>query len=318
MTDVALPALQASFRNRRLTAMAVPFVILAYLVYLAISFDVMGLASRARLDNAKILLSDFVSYKTHVTRNNRDRAVSVAIEGEAKGTYAAGHFPDWVTVAGDTTTIDLGRGHIVTYMPDAARYVVPGYGTIDIQSDGSKLRLTAPQPIPDWINVTDTRISITTDQGRFSYSRSKTETFRYQMGWEMFFFTLDSPFYGKSYGALTAMLTGPRLDPLHSNAALMWHDFWHNSLWHHADVAWAMFETVLMAFLGTFGAALIALPLSFLAASNFAPFRVVRFGFRRVFDFLRGVDGLIWTIILSRAFGPGPMTGALAILTTDA
>ncbi len=32
---------------------------------------------------------------------------------------------------------------------------------------------------------------------------------------------------------------------------------------------------------------------------------------------MRGVDGLIWTIILSRAFGPGPMTGALAILLTD-
>lgn len=29
------------------------------------------------------------------------------------------------------------------------------------------------------------------------------------------------------------------------------------------------------------------------------------------------VDGLIWTIILARAFGPGPMTGALAILITD-
>jgi phosphonate transport system permease protein len=32
---------------------------------------------------------------------------------------------------------------------------------------------------------------------------------------------------------------------------------------------------------------------------------------------VRGVDALIWTIILSRAFGPGPMTGALAILITD-
>ena len=29
------------------------------------------------------------------------------------------------------------------------------------------------------------------------------------------------------------------------------------------------------------------------------------------------VDGLIWTIILSRAFGPGPMTGAIAIAITD-
>ena len=36
-----------------------------------------------------------------------------------------------------------------------------------------------------------------------------------------------------------------------------------------------------------------------------------------MFDFLRGVDGLIWTILLSRAFGPGPLTGSLAIMLTD-
>ncbi len=36
-----------------------------------------------------------------------------------------------------------------------------------------------------------------------------------------------------------------------------------------------------------------------------------------MFDFVRGVDALIFTIILSRAFGPGPLTGALAILLTD-
>ncbi|WP_395004706.1 phosphonate ABC transporter, permease protein PhnE [Cypionkella sp.] len=317
MSDTALMSLQTSFRRRRLTALAVPVLILFYLIYTAISFDVLGLVQKANLDNAKILLSDFVSYKTHVTRNNRDGVVTVAIEGEAKGTYPPAHLPDWVSQSGDTTTIDLGRGHIVTYSPDAARYVVPGYGVIDIKSDGSKLTLTAPQPVPKWINVTDTRISVTTAQGRFSYSRSKVETFRYQPGWEMFFFTLDSPFYGKSYGQLTAMLMGPRIDPARSNLALMAHDFWTNQLWHHADVAWAMYETVLMAFLGTFGAALVALPLAFMAASNFAPFKAMRFAFRRVFDFLRGVDALIWTIILSRAFGPGPMTGALAIVTTD-
>ena len=46
-------------------------------------------------------------------------------------------------------------------------------------------------------------------------------------------------------------------------------------------------------------------------------FGPLRFAARRVFDFIRGVDGLIWTIILSRAFGPGPMTGAIAIALTD-
>jgi phosphonate transport system permease protein len=88
-------------------------------------------------------------------------------------------------------------------------------------------------------------------------------------------------------------------------------------MWLHKDVAWAMFETVLMAFLGTMGAAIVALPLSFLAARNFTPLQSVKFGVRRLFDFVRGVDALIWTIILTRAFGLGPLTGALAILITD-
>ena len=317
MTDATFFTLQRRFKTRRLTAFAIPALIVLYLAYLCISFDIAGLAARARLDNARILLSDFVSYKTHVSRDNRTGAVTIAIEGEAKGTYAPGQHPDWVQTEGNTTRIDLGRGNLITYDPAGARYVVPGYGTIDIRPQNGKLQLTAPQPLPSWINVTDTRISVTTAAGRFSYSRSKVETFKYQPGWELFFFTLDSPFYGKTYGQLTAMLAGPRLDPARSNLAYMAQEFWHNKMWHHADVAWALFETVLMAFLGTMGAALVALPLAFLAASNFSPLRTLRFGFRRLFDFVRGVDGLIWTILLARAFGPGPMTGALAILLTD-
>lgn len=317
MTDATFFTLQRRFKTRRLTAFAIPALIVLYLAYLCISFDIAGLAARARLDNARILLSDFVSYKTHVTRDNRTGSVTIAIEGEAKGTYAPGQHPDWVQTEGNTTRIDLGRGNLITYDAAGARYVVPGYGTIDIRPQNGKLQLTAPQPLPSWINVTDTRISVTTAAGRFSYSRSKVETFKYQPGWELFFFTLDSPFYGKTYGQLTAMLAGPRLDPARSNLAYMAQEFWHNKMWHHADVAWALFETVLMAFLGTMGAALVALPLAFLAASNFSPLRTLRFGFRRLFDFVRGVDGLIWTILLARAFGPGPMTGALAILLTD-
>ncbi len=306
-----------SFRIKRLTAVALPVLILAYLAYVFVAFDVAGLAGRAKMDNARILLADFVSYKTHVTRDNRAGEVRISIEGEGKGTYPKGRLPEWVTQSGGITTIDLGRGNIVTYDAVGASFVVPGYGTIALQPDGNKIKLTAPLPLADWINATDTRVSVTTPAGRFAYSRSKVETFRYQPGWEMFFFTLDSQFSGKSYGQLTAMLMGPRLDPAQSNVSLMVSQIWHNRIWHHSDVAGALFETVLMAFLGTFGAALISLPLAFLAASNFTPVRWLRFGLRRLFDFVRGVDGLIWTIILSRAFGPGPMTGALAILLTE-
>jgi phosphonate transport system permease protein len=308
-----------SFARKRRIALAVPAIILAYLIYAAVSFDIAGLMQRARFDNAAILLSDFWSHKTHVTRDNRSRELTVAIEGESKGTYPAGMLPDWVTVSGDVTTIDLGTGHIVTYDNAGARFVVPGYGTIDIRPVGGKPVLTAPEPIPDWISVAENKVSVKTPAGRFSYSRSKAETFKYEPGWELWFFTLDSPLYGRSFGELAALaVSGDRVDEARSNLALMASEFWTNRMWRHGDVAWAIFETILMAFLGTMTAALVALPLSFLAARNFMPLGPFRFAARRVFDFIRGVDGLIWTIILSRAFGPGPMTGAIAIAITDA
>lgn len=308
-----------SFRKRRMISFAVPGVILLYLAYAFFAFDVPGLAARARLDNAAILVSDFWSHKTHVTRDNRTDEIVVAIEGESKGRYAPGTYPDWVQIAGDVTTIDLGEGDIVTYDAAGARMVIPDYGLIDIKSVDGKLVLDAPQPIPDWISVSDNRISVTADAGRFNYSRSKVETFKYEPGWELFFFTLDSPFRGKGLIELAGMaVSGDRVDPAQSNIGYMVSEVWNNKMWRHRDVLWAIFETILMAFLGTMGAAILALPLGFLAASNFQPLVPVRFAFRRVFDFIRGVDGLIWTIILSRAFGPGPMTGALAILITDA
>jgi phosphonate transport system permease protein len=207
----------------------------------------------------------------------------------------------------------------VTFDDLGARYVVPGYGLIDIRPEGGKPVLTAPEPVPDWINVSENRISVTTDAGRFNYSRSKVEVFKYEAGWELWFFTLESPFYGKSFLDLAYLATiGDRVDPARMNAAYMVEEFWTNRMWRHGDVMWAIFETILMAFLGTMTAAIVSLPLGFLAASNFMPLSPVRFALRRVFDFIRGVDGLIWTIILSRAFGPGPMTGAIAIALTDA
>lgn len=319
-------------RKRRL-AFVVPGIILAYFAYIFVSFDVAGLADRARMDNARILLSDFWSYKTHVTRDNRSGEVVVAIEGETKGTYPDGMVPDWVVMDGGTTTIDLGAGHRVIYDALGARYVHPGYGTIAIRSGNGTVTLDAPtldaptldvptldvpEPIPDWIEVAENRVQVSTAQGRFSVTRNRTETFRYQAGWELFFFTLDSRFYGKGPLDLLAMATsGERVDPARSNIAGMAADFWNNAMWRHGDVAWAIGETILMAFLGTFLGAIIALPLAFVAAANFSRFAALRFAMRRVFDFVRGVDGLIWTIILARAFGPGPMTGALAILITD-
>ena len=316
MTDTALyAAADRSFARKRLIAFAIPAVILLYLAYVLLAFDIPGLAQRARLDNAQTLMADIYSYKTHVTRDTRSGEVTVAIEGERRGTYPQGQAPDWVSLEGARTVIDLGDGNRVTFLPDAAlSFEIAGYGTVAARVDGRQVVADLPEDLPDWVSLSRSRLDLRTPAGRVSLTRNRTEVFRYAFGWELFFFTLDSPYHGVSPAALAF---GPQLDPARSNLAGAWADFWGNAMWHHADVAWAIFETILMAFLGTFGAAIVALPLAFLAAKNFAPLRSLRFLFRRVFDFQRGVDALIWTILLSRAFGPGPLTGALAILLTD-
>ncbi len=317
MTDATLSIeTRASglIRRKRLTAFAVPAVILAYFVYVFFAFDIGGLVDRAQPGNAMTLASDMVSYKVHVTRSHGDGSIDYAIEGERKGRYPDGTHPDWVTV-GETTVVDLGGGYLVRLLPgNATEIEVPGYGLIEAQFDGTKVVTNLGDTPPDWINASRNRVAISTPEGRVTITRSKTEIFNYFAGWELFFFTLDSPYY--EHG-VSDILFGEQIDPNRDNVAGAWEDFWHNPMWRHGDVVWAIGETILMAFLGTFGGAMIALPLAFLAAKRFAPFMAIRFAMRRVFDFVRGVDALIWTIVLSRAFGPGPMTGALAILVTD-
>ena len=311
---------EALFTRERLLSFGLPALILAYFVYIFFAFDVPGLAERARIDNAVTLVADSYSHKTHVTRSNRGAGgYSIAIEGETKGTYPDGETPDWVSFEGGDARVDLGKGYTVSFAGAEVDVAVPDYGTITAVPSRQGIELRLPDGArPDWINASKTRVTITLPQGRVAVTKAKTEVFRYSFGWELFWFTLDSPFHGLGLGELTALaMSDDQVEPDQSNLAAIWEDFWYNPMWRHGEVAWAIFETILMAFLGTFGAALVALPLAFLAARNFSPARVIVFGVRRVFDFLRGVDGLIWTIILARAFGPGPLTGSLAILLTD-
>ena len=79
----------------------------------------------------------------------------------------------------------------------------------------------------------------------------------------------------------------------------------------------ALAETVAIAFLGTMLAAVIALPLSLIAARNTTVSLVLRFFARRSFDTLRGVDTLVWALIWVNVVGLGPFAGVLAIAISD-
>lgn len=303
--DINADALRLMSRKRAIATIA-PLLVLGYLVYVFFAFDVPGLRDRISIDNMNTMVRDIYSYKTHVTQDNRNGELSIAIEGERKGEYPEGMYPEWVS-PGNRPQIDLGDGHLVTF-GERVTYDIPGYGLITARPGSNGVNAQLPDgPVPEWINASKNRLAITTEAGRLTITRNRTEVFRYFNGWELFFFTLDSPFHGMNPAQLVAS----------GEYSAIWSDFWNNRMWRHSDVAWALVETVLMAFLGTFGGALIALPLGFLAARNFTPLGALRFTARRVFDFLRGVDGLIWTIVLSRAFGPGPLTGSLAIMLTD-
>lgn len=83
------------------------------------------------------------------------------------------------------------------------------------------------------------------------------------------------------------------------------------------EFLYACLETLAMAFLGTFLAATVAIPLGCLASKNILPAWLLHFGLRRYFDFLRGVDALVWALIFVRAVGLGPLSGILAIAIVD-
>ncbi|MEL7300858.1 MAG: phosphonate ABC transporter, permease protein PhnE [Pseudomonadota bacterium] len=310
----AKSAADSLFQRKRLFAFSVPAILLVYFTYVFFAFDIPGLSQRANWDNAVTVASDSWSHKVHVTRDNRSGEIEYAIEGERKGRYPDGERPDWVSGT-DIVTVDLGAGHVIRYLPDNRTEVeIPGFPLIEAQAEGRTVTTNLPEDVPDWISASSRRVAIDTPEGRITLTGARTEVFNYFPGWELFWFTLDSPYHDVGVGRL---LFGEQLDPEQSNLSGAVYDWWNNDMWRHKDVVWAIGETLLMAFLGTMGAAILALPLAFLAAKRFSPLMMIRAGTRRVFDFVRGVDALIWTVVLARAFGPGPLTGTLAILITD-
>jgi len=79
----------------------------------------------------------------------------------------------------------------------------------------------------------------------------------------------------------------------------------------------ALAETIAIAFLGTFLAALVSFPIGFVAARNTTVNRLVQFASRRVLDGIRGIDALIWALLWINVVGLGPFAGVLAIMTSD-
>ena len=307
----------ATVGRRRWQFFAVAAGILLYLTYAWFAFDVPALLAKAKPQRAVVLATDSVAHKVHVTKNLRRAEITIAIEGERTSEYKTP--PDWVTVSPEQVDVDLGEGYVAKIHGNTLEFVVPGYGTIRATATRTGVETVLPGPQPDWMGLSDRKLDARpTLARRVQISRTRIEVHRYFLGWENFFFPFESVLHDKSASDLLSLVTaGERLDPDRANWRLIFDTFWNNQEWQHSTVFVALLETIMMAVLGTFTAAFVGLPLAFLAARNFSPSGTVRFLIRRMFDFLRGIDMLIWSLIFIRAFGLGPLTGALAIAFTD-
>lgn len=229
--------------------------------------------------------------------------------------------PAWVNR--DTVDEVLASGRWFEGLPQDIKPNTAGPMTgeewAELRRDLVALGLDQPTDLPKWMRVTNNKIEIRPSLfERIQVGSLKVEAHRYEFGWKYFWFDFDSPLVDVGIlSAIGMMFAGERVVPEMSNAALVYTELRDNSIWGHGAVMYAMVETIFMALLGTMIAAVVGLPLAFMAARNVQPVGVVRLALRRLFDVLRGVDTLIWSLIFLRAFGPGLFTGIFAIAFTD-
>ncbi|PKA43962.1 phosphonate ABC transporter, permease protein PhnE [Rhizobium sullae] len=194
-----------------------------------------------------------------------------------------------------------------------------GGATVVVPMGGPDIRIDAP--LPDWASQRRPGEKIIASFGFAGWAEVTTNDVKIHkrfLGWANFLFDTRSPFFSKPSSEIASLvLGGPRIDPERSNLALAWDNILYNSEWQHLDVWTKLLQTIVMAFVGTLFASLIAFPLAFVAARNITRNRFANQVTKRFFDFQRSVDMLIWALFFTRGFGPGPLAGISAIFFTD-
>ncbi|MFZ2101537.1 MAG: phosphonate ABC transporter, permease protein PhnE [Oricola sp.] len=212
-----------------------------------------------------------------------------------------------------------GVSHLVV-TPDQVEVTRDGR-TVTLAIDREDGRVVAPADLPEWMSQREAGAKVIAYfgfAGRAEIKANEAKIYRRFLGWENFWFDTASPYWGLSLSQVMAQaFSGERIDPDRSNLSVMFDNIVNNAEWQHGDVWIKLLQTIVMAFVGTLFAVIVAFPLSFLAARNITPNRFTNQLLKRFFDFQRSVDMLIWALFFTRAFGPGPLAGISAIFFTD-
>ena len=289
---------------------------IAYLAYAFWFFDLDNVLRTAHWERFNIYLTQSFSYDVQPEFRLEDDGIEVRYPRYS--VLGDDPHPDWVTAgAGGGYTISFGGAESIVFDQHGAD--VTNGGQIVHLTIGSN-KVTIEGAAPGWL--ADKGDEVDADFGFAGQARISTDRIKIMrrfFGWANFIFDTSSPFFGKSTGEnLRLISAGPDLVAGTPNWLLAIENFWNNDEWQHGDVITKLLQTIVMAFLGTFLGALVALPLAFLAARNITPNLLLNQALKRLFDFFRSIDMLIWALFFTRAFGPGPLSGSAAIFLTEA
>lgn len=214
--------------------------------------------------------------------------------------------------------VDMGSG---TVLVEPYRVTLTRGAESLVVTAGSDGIVRADRELPEWAvqrREGEKIVAYFGFDGRVEVEEDEVKVRQRFLGWENFVFDPSSAFWNRSFGDVAGtILWGERINPDQSNLSLAIDNFLNNAEWQHGDVYVKLGQTIVMAFVGTLFATAIAFPLSFMAARNITPSFLTNQVTKRLFDFLRSVDMLIWALFFTRAFGPGPLAGISAIFFTD-
>lgn len=305
-----------SFRQR----FGGPLIVLATILYGSYAvwfFDLPKVIAEAHWERFGIYMSQWISYDVQPEFRLEDDG-TIQTRYPRFSPLGDDPHPDWVkaNADGSITVLVSGSGRTVTV--SKSQTVITAHGVtvpVDVTSGAPKV----VGPVPNWMTVYDDNVLANLGfAGDVSISVDRVKVRKRFIGWANFVFDTQSPFFDKPASEVISLIvSGPRIHPDQSNLSLAFDSIWNNSEWQHGDVWTKLFQTIVMAFLGTLLGSLAAFPLAFMAARNITPNRFLNQALKRSFDFLRSVDMLIWALFLTRAFGPGPLAGSGAIFLTE-
>ncbi len=298
----------------RLAPWLVSGSVVLYLVATWWFFAIGAVLAEGRWERAGAYMADWVSYTVRPTLRFKEGATTVTYP--RFNVLGDNPNPDWITrIDAATVAVTIGPA-VVRATPQSVTITANGEtATVDLTT-GSALVI---DPAPLWAIQKEDVVEMDFGfSGSVEVTASRVSLEHRFFGWANFIFDPQSPFFGRPTGEVFALIAwGERLDPDRSNLSLAGSNFWNNSEWQHGDVYVKLLETIIMAFVGTVLAVLVAFPLSFIAARNITPSRIAAQVTKRFFDFQRTIDGLIWALFFIRAFGPGPIPGIAAIFFSD-